>query len=297
VIEAAGGVPWRESTSGVEALLVHRPRYDDWSLPKGTLKPAEHPLVAAVREVREESGLETVPGRPLGELRYVKEGAPKRSRYWALEVTGGVFVPNREVDEVRWLSLDAAASRLPADRDRSVVVRFATELRATRALVMVRHASAGDSQQWQGDDAERPLDELGRRQAAAMADVLATYRVDTLVSADVLRCVQTVEPYAAARGVAVELEPLMSYDGSRAAGNASRDRLLELALRENVTAVCSQGGTIDDLLFWLGSRLGQRLERPTRMKKGAFAVLHLTRGPVTEVVATEVFDPPVRRRD
>ena len=142
---AAGAVLWRPSApasasiplggrrgvaggAAVEVAVIHRPKYDDWSLPKGKLDPGEHPLDAAVREVREETGQRARVGRDLGEVRYPVrrrgEARTKVVRYWAMEARGGTFTPGAEVDELRWLTPDAAAALLTHDRDRALLRRF-----------------------------------------------------------------------------------------------------------------------------------------------------------------------------
>lgn len=125
---AAGGVVWRPAVDGVEIVLVHRPRHEDWSLPKGKLDDGETWLDAAVREVGEETGLAVEVGDSLGEVTYqvTRHGKVlgKAVRYWALRATGGEFVPNDEVDELRWVSVDAAVDLLTYDLDRDVVARF-----------------------------------------------------------------------------------------------------------------------------------------------------------------------------
>jgi 8-oxo-dGTP pyrophosphatase MutT (NUDIX family) len=123
VIEAAGGVVWRRgSKGGLKVLLVHRDRYDDWSFPKGKLDPGETHRHAALREVEEETGLRCKTGDELPEVRYEdRKGRPKRVRYWSMEPVGGSFTPNDEVDEVRWVSLDAARDVLTYDHDRFVL--------------------------------------------------------------------------------------------------------------------------------------------------------------------------------
>src|SRR5438270_1054903 len=178
-IEAAGGVLWRPAlgAASVEVALVHRPKYDDWSLPKGKLEPGEHPLVGAVREVWEETGHVGIPGRPVGEVRYVKDGDHKRVRYWAMSVESGSFHPNEEVDQLMWLPTKEAQRFLSPDRDRRVLVGFARTPDPTWPLVLVRHGSAGDRQSWPGPDRERPLDDIGRVQADAIVPLLDMYRI------------------------------------------------------------------------------------------------------------------------
>jgi 8-oxo-dGTP diphosphatase len=123
VIEAAGGVVWRRSgRGGIRVLIVHRPRYDDWSLPKGKLEPGESHRRAAQREVREETGLRCQVGPELLEVRYRdRKGRDKRVRYWAMEPVHGAFEPNDEVDEVRWVGADSAATALSYPWDARVV--------------------------------------------------------------------------------------------------------------------------------------------------------------------------------
>lgn len=122
-IRAAGCVLWRRSPfdDGLEICLVHRPKYDDWSHPKGKLKRGESELDGARREVREETGQECVPGATLPTARYVVGGRPKTVAYWAAEATSGSFTPNREVDRVLWLPPAAARNRLTEPRDRKLI--------------------------------------------------------------------------------------------------------------------------------------------------------------------------------
>ncbi|MEV0642330.1 NUDIX hydrolase [Streptomyces sp. NPDC050619] len=122
-VQAAGCVLWRRSPvdGELEVCLVHRPKYDDWSHPKGKLKRDEDPLSGALREVAEESGYGAVPGAELPTLHYEANGRPKQVRYWAAEAAGGAFAPNDEVDRILWLPPAAARARLTQPRDRTLV--------------------------------------------------------------------------------------------------------------------------------------------------------------------------------
>jgi len=135
-IRAAGGVVWRRADSGpdggIEVVLVHRPRYDDWSLPKGKLRPGESEVEGAVREVLEEAGYHVLVGTCLGETRYDKvtgKGVrPKVVRWWAMEAISGAFTPTSEVDEIQWASLAEAERLLTRDTDRELLSRFSARL-------------------------------------------------------------------------------------------------------------------------------------------------------------------------
>ncbi|MER6237547.1 NUDIX hydrolase [Streptomyces clavifer] len=119
-VRAAGCVLWRRSPydGAIEICLVHRPRYDDWSFPKGKLKRGETALECALREVLEETGHHCAPAAVLPTARYLVNGRPKEVSYWAAEATGGAFAPNDEVDRVTWLSPPAARTRLTRPGDR-----------------------------------------------------------------------------------------------------------------------------------------------------------------------------------
>ncbi|WP_368661540.1 NUDIX hydrolase [Streptomyces sp. NA04227] len=136
VIRAAGCVLWRRARSplayrelgesyqghgGIELCLVHRPKYNDWSHPKGKLKQGEPPLAGALREVEEETGYRCVPGAPLPSVHYIAQGRPKQVSYWAAEAAEGAFRPSREVDRICWLAPLSARNLLTQSRDRRLV--------------------------------------------------------------------------------------------------------------------------------------------------------------------------------
>ncbi len=130
-VRAAGCVVWRRAGDGIEYLLTHRPRYDDWSHPKGKRDPGETDEQTAVREVDEETGLHGALGAELSSSHYVDhKGRDKIVRYWLMEMAGGSFEPNDEVDEVRWLALGPARELVSYDRDRSLLDEAAASLGA-----------------------------------------------------------------------------------------------------------------------------------------------------------------------
>jgi 8-oxo-dGTP diphosphatase len=276
-VEAAGGVLWRGEPADPEVCLVHRPRYDDWSLPKGKLDLGEHPLLGALREIEEETGFTARPGRRLGSLRYAVPEGPKRVRYWACEAVDGDFTPNREVDELRWLPVSEAFDLLSPTHDGNVLERFATDTRRTRALVVVRHASAGDKKGWTGSDADRPLDLSGRGRATLVASLLLAYAVRRLASADVVRCRDTLAPYARSAGLVVTpLAPTTAgtYEQDPA---AAVDAVAQLLNGDGTAAWCGQREVIPDLAAALAARLGGTVDPDDLgdLRKGALLLLHV----------------------
>lgn len=122
LVRAAGGIPVRSGAAGTELLVVHRPRYDDWTFPKGKIDPGETDEQCAVREVLEETGLEVRLGADLASVHYLDHrDRPKTVHYWAMTVVGGRFEPNDEVDEIRWVPIDEVAALLSYEIDRALL--------------------------------------------------------------------------------------------------------------------------------------------------------------------------------
>lgn len=221
----------RVGPKGMEVLLVHRPRYGDWTLPKGKAQPGETDEETALREVEEETGLRASLGVELPSTRYRdSQGRDKVVRYWTMRPESGTFEPHGEVDEIEWTPIAAACSKLSYERDVEV-------LRAVPPPLLVnRHASAGDGSKWDGDDARRPLDKRGRKQAEALVDQLASYKVDRIVSSPFDRCVQSVEPLGRARQLDVE-----TSDELAEGAGPERARALLDHLAGEAAVVCGHG--------------------------------------------------------
>ena len=219
LILAAGAVAWRPGRDGgdPEVLLVHRKKYDDWSLPKGKTEPGEPLPLTAVREVFEEGGARLVLGRRLTSVRYQVGGRPKRVHWWAASVSGmdESAVPNSEVDEVTWTARPEAGERASYSHDVGVLDDFASCRADTVPLILLRHATAVPRTKWQGEDGERPLDSSGRAQAELLAPLLAAFAPRArVISSAATRCLDSVRPYAELTGAQVRAEPALQIRSS-----------------------------------------------------------------------------------
>ena len=262
-VRAAGGVLYRPAGDSPEIAVVHRPRYDDWSLPKGKLDNGEHPMAGAVREVHEETG---VPGRP--ELRLptvayaLPDGRPKTVDYWLMRAGAeGEVQDTDEVDRLEWLPLPAAAERLSYDDERDLLGRVAELPPITAVAGLVRHAHAGERKKWAGKDALRPLDPVGQAEAERLAELLVLLQPQRLVTAGPLRCKQTLEPLAAALDdmpIVIDnafAEPTDADDAPAKARLAAQRMLQLVAMRDaGVPVICSQGKLLPTMLATLAGR-------------------------------------------
>ncbi|MEV7806663.1 NUDIX hydrolase [Microbispora sp. NPDC088329] len=276
MVRATGAVVWRGDEDAPEVALVHRPAYGDWSLPKGKLKRGEHVVAAALREVREETGLRVVLGRALPPVHYRHDDRLKRVDYWLARALDDdeAAADGDEVDEIAWLPIAEARRRLTHAWDRGLLRAVGAAPLVTTPLILLRHALAGSRQEWKGDDDRRPLDERGRAQAEILATVLGAYRPAVLVSSHSDRCTQTLEPYAERHGLEVREETALSESGydAREAERIVRD----LLAGRGAAVLCSHGKVLPELLgmarrapYGMGDR---------NIAKGGFAVLHHVSG-------------------
>jgi 8-oxo-(d)GTP phosphatase len=226
LIKAAGGVAWRPGPDGEpEILLVHRQKYDDWSLPKGKVEPGETLPVTAVREVLEEGGARLALGRRLVSVRYNVGGRPKRVHYWAARVLSvdERAVPNSEVDEVTWLPAARAVEKVSYAHDHGVLADFAARPARTVPLILLRHSRALQKSNWKRPDASRPLDDSGRSDAKALTDLLACFAPrPRLISSTAVRCAETLRPLSQLTGEQVRAEASL-YVHSQSSGTTEAD--------------------------------------------------------------------------
>lgn len=272
-IQAAGGVLWSIADGKRQFAVVHRPRYDDWSLPKGKLRPGEHPVRAAYREVIEETGVTPAIGQRLPSQQYTVAEGEKVVDWWAMRALGGEFALDDEVDEMRWLSGDDTLKLLTYERDQHLVRNIGDV--PTAAVLLIRHAKAGNRESWTGEDRLRPIDRAGAKQARRIAEIVPCWHPDRIGSADLLRCTQTVVPLAETLALPVETEPTMSEEAYAADPVAAVARVRELAAVGGTSAISSQGGAIPGIIADLADADGLDLpEVPA--KKGSMWALYFS---------------------
>ena len=278
LIRAAGAVLWRSGAHGPEVALVHRPKYDDWSFPKGKTKDGEHVLHAAVREVWEESGVRATLGRRLSAMEYEKDERPKRVDYWTATGDGGEFRPNEEIDEIAWLPLREAEIRLTYPHDADLLREFAAGPNRTTPYIVLRHTSAGDKHAWDGDDLLRPLDARGRTEAAGLAESLAGFGAARVFSSATARCLETVLPYAARIGAEIRTDRAFSMGPPATTAKEAGARFARLLAEETPTMVCTHGELVPELIGRACEKLAADPPEDPRLPKGGFWVLHVAAG-------------------
>jgi 8-oxo-dGTP pyrophosphatase MutT (NUDIX family)/phosphohistidine phosphatase SixA len=277
-VRAAGAVVTRK---GGDVLLVHRPRYDDWSFPKGKVDPGEHVVAAAIREVAEETGLDVRLGPPLPGQRYeLTSGRTKAVSYWTARVIGdddvSRYAVNSEIDEVAWVAWDKAREVLTYDRDRETLDDAGPLRRKTRALVVLRHGHARSRKAWRDDDRRRPLLKPGGVQAEKLIPLLAAFDVTAVHTSSSTRCLDTVAPYAHTTGW-----PLVTHD-CLTEEDATLEEVVDLVddlLEEpDGSVLCSHRPVLPTVLDAVG------VTGDVRLEPGEMLVVHHRKG---RIVALE----------
>ena len=276
LVRAAGVVVVRHGPGGPEVAVIHRGLRADWSLPKGKVEPGEHPIVAAVRECDEETGLVPVLGPPLARQEYVALGAPKVVDYWAARVGSDEgFAPDDEVEEIAWLPAGEAAARLTYPRDGDLVTE-AVALPPSTPLILLRHTQALKRADFKGKiDADRPLSGKGRSQAKALVPLLAAYGIEQVRSSDAARCRETVKRYAKSIDAQVRLEPTLSEESYDEHPKRASRRMSELLLDPAPMVVCSHRPVMPALVEAIASlRITGPFDLDPKLPPGGFLVVH-----------------------
>jgi len=299
VVQAAGCVVWRVRDGRLQVQIIHRPKYQDWSWPKGKVDPGELLPMTATREVAEETGKPVVLGIPLPGLQYLTpDGSLKRVHYWAARRArpSDAAVAARhpvaraaasEIDDKRWVSVKTAAERLTRKADRApldaLVAQHELGRLATRTVVVLRHAHAVPRSAWHGQDAARPLTPAGHGEAHALVPMLAAFGVERLVTSDWRRCEESVAPYGRALG----LEPVLVGDLSESGYDESPKglaRVMREALESLVpTVVCTHRPLLPGAQKLLAqhstAEVAEVLSHRKPLQPGQALVAHVADGP------------------
>lgn len=258
---AAGALCWRYGPAGLEVLLVHRPKYNDWSWPKGKLEPGELLPVCAVREVAEETGVQIRLGRPLPDVTYNDgDGRPKRVSYWAASVVriGRRTASPREIDRTAWMPLDKARRKLTSPSDQGPLDALISYAQSgtldTAPVLVVRHATARPRDSWTRADAERPLVESGRRQATVLMPLIDCWRPESVVSSPWRRCLQTVAPYVDTTGVRISTKGGLSERGFRRDPDKAAKHIQKLIDKARPAALCTHRPVLAGVMPALATR-------------------------------------------
>jgi 8-oxo-dGTP diphosphatase len=269
-VPAAGAVLWRRVDDQLQVALVHRPKYDDWSWPKGKLDPGETWAAAAARDVLEETGFRPRLGIPLPRSVYsMQRGRLKEIRYWAAEVMSGSGDLEHEIDELAWLTPAQAQVRFTYVRDalqlQAVVEADRAGTLQTWPLVVVRHADSVGRSKWSKADPQRPLDRSGREQAKALVPILAAYGVQRVITSPSVRCFTTVQPYAAAAGIALKTKSGLSEETFEQRPDKAARNLDRLVERGEPSALCTHRPVLPTVL--------ERLRKLTSPSSPGYALL------------------------
>ena len=285
VIQAAGAVLWRYSESKkIEIALVHRPRYDDWSLPKGKVEEKESHIACAYREVSEETGFKAVFGPEIGTETYKVPEGKKVVRYWSAQAIGDAegSVDANEIDEILWLEVKEAKKKLTLDDDQEIVNFFIEFGVGTTPLVLLRHAKALKRTDWDGEDSDRPLDNLGQLQAKRLLPQFYPYNISEIHSSDAYRCMQTVEDLSRALELSCIVGLDLSEDVFSKDKEAALDYVSSLMNKNKNVLICSHNPILPKVLKKLvGKKYFKELD--SKLEPAEAWVIHHRDGEVVSV--------------
>lgn len=247
VIRAAGAVLWRRlSDELIQVALIHRPRYDDWSFPKGKAEDGELEISCAYREVLEETGYDSIFGPQLGKVSYQVEETDKEVTYWAAEALGNPVpvMDFEEVDQLIWVTVADAYLKLSLESDKQILANFEKFGPDSHPLILLRHAKAISREEWSSDDGDRPLAHTGQLQAKRFLANFLPYSIKEIITSDAVRCYESVEHISRA----LELNPIFSpqlseyqFHKDKKSWHSTIDEILE---NDFSTLVCSHNPVI-----------------------------------------------------
>jgi len=291
VIRAAGAVLWRRlSDELLQIALIHRPRYDDWSFPKGKAEEGESDISCAYREVLEETGYETLFGPELGDIKYEVEGVAKKVKYWSAQAIGNPsnIMDQNEVDQLIWVTLDDAKKKLTLDSDKKILKNFESFGADTYPLILLRHAKAVAREEWESDDGDRPLAHIGQMQAKRFLSQLLPFAISEIYTSDAVRCYESIEPIARSLSLNPIFSPTLSEYAYGKDKKSWSPLIKEILENDSSTLVCSHNPVIPEIVKKLiGKKNFKELDHD--LLPGESWVLHHRDG---EIVAIDWISAP-----
>ncbi|WP_062465199.1 NUDIX hydrolase [Demequina soli] len=265
-VVAAGALVWRVRDDELQVLAVHRPRYNDWSWPKGKLDPGESLAECAVREVAEETGKQVVLGQPLPTIRYPIGEKQKVVKYWAAQVMPHTAPAVRgrpafksasknEIDRLRWLTIEDAHKMITFPDDLrpldALVDAWVADRLETRPFMLVRHARAKRRKAWRLADERRPLSAGGVARAKELVPLIAAFGITKVESSPAKRCMDTVTPYAQAIGVTARGHESLTEPSHAERPLRTAKTFAELFARRSPRVVCVHRPTLPTIVEML----------------------------------------------
>jgi 8-oxo-dGTP diphosphatase len=284
MILAAGAVIWRKEKKELQIALVHRPRYDDWSLPKGKQDGAESLIACAFREVIEETNLKVAFGPYIGDIEYFVPEGLKKVYCWSARLADDSpeFHANEEVDLLEWHSLEAAIEKVTRDSDREIIEKFLSVPFDSYPLIMLRHAKALAREEWQGEDEDRPLEQLGQQQARRMLSLYQVYGLTQIHTSDAVRCHDTVEQMAHALNIPLTITNKVSEYTWKKSKEKAIDYAKELIKENEPVILCSHNPVLPRMMEKLTKKID--FDYPdNKLQPGEAWILHHNKKDVLQI--------------
>ena len=292
IIRAAGAVLWRRlSDELIQIALIHRPRYDDWSFPKGKAEEGEIDIACAYREVLEETGYETVFGPELGQIQYEVDGVIKKVKYWSAQAIGNPsnIMDSNEVDQLIWVTLDDAKNKLSMDSDKEILKNFESFGSDSFPLILLRHAKAVAREEWDSDDGDRPLAHSGQIQAKRFLPGFFPFAISEIYTSDAVRCYESIEPIARSLKINPIFSSTLSEYEFHKDKKAWSSLVKEILENDSSALVCSHNPVIPEIVKKLiGKKNFKELDH--ELLPGESWVLHHRDG---EIIAIDWVSAPI----
>ena len=249
-ISAAGAVVWRKHKDNfTEVAIIHRPKYDDWSFPKGKIEVGESLIACAHREVLEETNLQTEFGPHLGQVEYFTPDGLKKVTYWSAKVIAEKpFRTNSEVDQLKWIPITKVIEVLTNETDKEIFDKFVKVKFNSKPFILLRHAKAITRDEWQGEDDDRPLSSSGQNQAMRLLSTYQVFNIDQIHSSDAVRCYDTVKSMAKGLDIKLEVSSKLSESTYKKDKEKAFDYVSELIKEDKSILICSHNPILPKML-------------------------------------------------